>query len=73
VKFEYCEATFEVIAAVKIQVKVFRAVTPRDVVGYHRFGGLRCCLHLNYAASQIRRPRPQVMKFGVGSDRHKVC
>jgi hypothetical protein len=36
--------TFEVFAAVKIQVVVFWVVRPcSDVVGYRRFGGI-CCL-----------------------------
>jgi len=38
------EERFEVFTVVKIQVAVFRDVTPcSEVVGYRHFGGL-CCL-----------------------------
>jgi len=41
----FSDMKFEVVTAVKIQVKVLRVVTPCSVdVGYQRFGG-PCCFH----------------------------
>jgi hypothetical protein len=41
-------AIFGAFTAMKIQVEVFRIVTPcSDVVGYRRFGRC-CCLHLHF-------------------------
>jgi len=50
---------FEAFTLVKIQVEIFRVVTPWTwtiVVGYQRFGG-PCCLHIHQNTTWRHSPK----------------
>jgi hypothetical protein len=69
-------ASSEVFMAVKIQVEVFRVVTPWSVVWYQRFGG-PCCLHLQF--TRCHNPDfdlnllPPIRTFGFRIQWHTGC
>jgi hypothetical protein len=79
------DASFEAFTAAMFQVEIFWAMTPRCVVGYHRFRGPGC-LHFHeawtsetlasylqqYAASQHIRPRVVKFSFWFGMTENRT-
>jgi len=53
----------EILAAVNIQVEVFRVVMPCGIVTEYQRFECPCCLHLSETASQPRKPRLALLSF----------